>query len=132
MFHRNSIETCVCLCTSASRCWTIQLLSVCSLIKKTLAFDCVSVAASIFDRELSEDIAYYFNYPSTEQEEEKERSSWCLSTLMYRFVGHVVTVDPCTRGKVPNTTLPLNEARSLELQSNRASEASLGGSNGIE
>src|SRR5712664_2111486 len=84
------------------------------------------------DRELSEDIAYYFNYPSTEQEEEKERSSWCLSTLMYRFVGHVVTVDPCTRGKVPNTTLPLNEARSLELQSNRASEASLGGSNGIE
>src|SRR5467141_2565998 len=31
-----------------SRCWTIQLLSVCSLIKKTLTFDCVSVAASIF------------------------------------------------------------------------------------
>jgi len=87
---------------------------------------------SEIDRELSEDIAYYFNYPSTEQEEEKERSSWCLSTLMYRFVGHVVTVDPCTRGKVPNTTLPLNEARSLELQSNRASEASLGGSNDIE
>ena len=74
-------------------------------------------------------IVYFLN---TEQEEEKERSSWCLSTLMYRFVGHVVTVDPCTRGKVPNTTLPLNEARSLELQSNRASEASLGGSNGIE
>jgi hypothetical protein len=66
------------------------------------------------------------------KEEEKEQSSQGLSTLIYRFVGHMIIVGPHARGKVPNTTLPLNEARSLELQSNRVSEAFLDGSNGIE
>lgn len=37
------------------------------------------------------------------KEEEKEQSSQCLSTLMYRVVGHMIIVGPHTRGKVPNS-----------------------------
>ena len=54
------------------------------------------------ERELSEDINTISTILARSKEEEKEQSSQCLSTLIYRFVGHTIIVGPHIRGKVPN------------------------------
>ena len=71
-----------------------------------------------FERELSEDIAYYFNYPRTKQRRREGASALARlcheaaplgrgpiagesglgseATLMYRVVGHMIIVGPHT------------------------------------